>query len=105
MLPTFVISPLTSAEPLNDCPHINLLVASVVAVVALPVREALIVDGNFNVTASEPFTLTAVPVLVVVASEIDIFLAVFFKHAVSVNGDNAVIKLGINIVNGVLFGI
>ena len=42
---------------------------------------------------------------VVVGVEIDIFLAVFFKHAVSVNGDNAVIKLGINIVNGVLFGI
>ena len=46
------------------------------AVEALPDNVALIVAGNFNVALVPPLTETAVPVLVPVASEILIFLAV-----------------------------
>ena len=55
---------------------IDLAVFNLVAVSALPVSDAFIVDGSFNVLATEPSTAIAVPVLVASASAIEILTAV-----------------------------
>lgn len=67
----------TSAEPLKDREPVAspvqervLAVAKLLAVLALPVREALIVAGSFKVTLPEPLTETAAPVLVAELSAI-----------------------------------
>ena len=50
-------------DPSKLCPQIERDVCKVVAVVALPDREAVIVDGSFSVTLPEPFTDTPAPAL------------------------------------------
>ena len=65
------ISPTTGEEGAEV-----LILYAVVAVAELPSNDALIVAGNFKVTAELPFTLVAGPELVESLSEIVKFLAV-----------------------------
>ena len=64
------------AEPLNDCPAIFRAVARVVAVLALPVSDAVIVPALKSPLASRATIAEAVFALVAVVAEFDTFSAV-----------------------------
>ena len=74
--PTPVMSPLTLALPSKLLPHNVLAVFSFVAVDALPLNVAVMVDGNKRYSVAEPSTLTAAPVWADEASRIYMLRAV-----------------------------